>query len=497
MPLSQNINLITPELFLEEFDPVVIFWYDPAGEPVSLPLSKIIHLLFWGGTGSGKTVFLLQLFFQILYKTNPKSLQLLLIDPLRVSFKDFKELPHLLAPVASTTQEAIKVVERMMEANRERYTFLEGVGFENIYDYNKALVKDKIPYRKDGQKIFTSLSKIPQSYIDKKKTENHTLGEPIGQIVFFMDEMNALMLDPEFWGKKPEEASAPIVKDLIGVSEQARKAGIIMIIWTQKISAKTVPTAIRENMKTRICLKVDSMMASRTILWDSPANKSQWAKLAGLGDGLAFNLALSSEEAFRFQSSYVSEEDMITAVNGFTKTYGTNDFDYIQVNEDYAKSMDDLEIAPIDPELFMENMPDILIVSDSVFMKSEYQKLISHLIRNPVSWDIKEIGLSFPSMAAKNLKVVTHQLTSAKILGMNINEEDEKDKNNGDFGLNLKLPGLGIICKEHWEFIESPREWNTESPAFQADLMKLILLRLNKMYIPKAKGLSSDISEYL
>lgn len=38
------------------------------------------------------------------------------------------------------------------------------------------------------------------------------------------------MLDEEFGGKKPEEATSPSLKNLIGISEQARKAGIIIIL---------------------------------------------------------------------------------------------------------------------------------------------------------------------------------------------------------------------------------------------------------------------------
>jgi len=38
----------------------------------------------------------------MLFLTNPDSLKLILVDPLRVSFKDFKELPNLVFPVSNT-----------------------------------------------------------------------------------------------------------------------------------------------------------------------------------------------------------------------------------------------------------------------------------------------------------------------------------------------------------------------------------------------------------
>lgn len=64
----------------------------------------------------------------------------------------------------------------MMDINNERYRFLEGVGFENIYDYNKALSKNKVPYKgEDGIKKMVKLSSIPREYIKKTKTENYKL----------------------------------------------------------------------------------------------------------------------------------------------------------------------------------------------------------------------------------------------------------------------------------------------------------------------------------
>lgn len=230
------------------------------------------------------------------------------------------------------------------------------------------------------------------------------------------------------------------------------------------------------------------------------------SKLAGYGDGLCYNLNLSTTHAIRFQSAYVSEEDMLDLVNGLIKTYGTNDFDYIQVNEEYAKSIDDLEMSPIDPSIFTDKLPDIIIVSDSIFMKSDYQKLLSEIIRNPAQWDDKQVALNYPSILPKTLKLLRHQLYTSKILAVNVIVPDEEEgeekkkqgkKEEGDFGLNLKLPGLSTIMNELGYNIDEPRSWDTEDTRYQNYMMKLLLLRLNKNFVPGARDISTDITKYM
>lgn len=505
MPINKlNYLKIDINRFMKEFDPELIIGEAPNGSFIKLRLSKIIHLLFWWETGSWKSVFVLQLFLQMLFKTNPKTIKFLMVDPLRVSFKDFKTLPHLLAPIWSTVSEANKIVEQMKEINTERYSFLEGVGFENIYDYNKALLKNKIPYKKeDWSKIFVKLEDIPQKYINKTKTENYRLGEPIPQVVVVFDEFNALMLQEEFWGKNPEKADSKSLKILTWISEQARKAWIIIILGTQKIKASTVPTAIRWNMKTRICLKVDSTFASKTILWDSVENKNQWAKLAWLWDWLVYNLFLDPKKALRFQGAYTPEEDMMKVVNAMIKVYGTNDFDYIQVNEEYATDVEDLEMLPIDPEVFKEWLPDLIIVSDNVFMKEPYQKILSEIIRKPKVYDIKKLSLDYPSISSKDLKLITHKLTQAWILAVNSIwdwEEEGKKKKEEYFWLNLKLPWIKSVFTYLGQLIENPNDWDnfdTSKEDYQNLIMKLLLIRLNKMFIPSARTLNINISNFL
>lgn len=493
--------------FMNEFSPTIIIWEGVDWKPVELNLKKMVHLLFWGQSWSWKSVFVLQLLYQLLFFTNPESLKLILVDPLRVSFKDFKELPHLLAPVANTVQEAIEAINLMIKTSRERYEFLEAVWFENIYDYNEALLKDKIPYKVEGLQKIVSIKEISKEYIEKTKTETYILWKPIPQLVTFIDEFNALMLEEEFWWKTPADANTPVLKDLIAVSEQARKAWIIIILGTQKIDAKTVPTKIRWNLKTKICLKVSSTDASRAILWDAPENRRQWASLSWYWDWLVYNEDLNTTQAIRFQSAFVPHSDMLDIVNGFIIAYWKNTFEYIKVNEEYAKNAEDLEPTPIAYEDFKDWLPNMLIVKDNIFLQPKYQKLLSQLIREPFSWDDKAIKLRYPSI--KDFSVIKQQLMDTWILAVNY-PEDEEDENTQDekkkkdkekegyLGLNLRLKWLEEVLVKVG-FIKNDRgSWDAKyNEKYQSYMMKLCLLHLNKEYNVVAKKLSLDINEYI
>lgn len=491
------------ENYLKEFNPTLIIWEGVQWDLITLQLKKVVHLLFGGQSWSWKSVFILQLLFQMLFLTNPNTLKLILVDPLRVSFSNFKSLPHLLTPIANTAWEAIKALNVMIATSRERYDFLEKVGFEDIYSYNEALAKWQIPYKDDdGLKVIVPLEQIPESHFESVKTVNYELWKPIPQLVVFIDEFNALMLDEEFWGKNPADASTPVLKDLIGTAEQARKAWILIVLGTQKIDATTVPTKIRWNLKTRICLKVLSSASSATILWDSVTNKTQGATLAWYGDGLVFNEDLAVSEAIRFQSAYVSEHDMLDLINWFIITYWKNSFDYISVNESYAKSSEDLEPLPISYTMYKDGLPDLVIVKDSIFQSVPYQKLLSEIIRNPFTWDDKTVQLRYPSIKSADFKVIKQRLLDSWVLWLNsqIWEDGEPDTSKPWYlWLNLNLKGLDIVLSHPnvWFTRDQKDTWDPSNPYYQSYMMKLVLVALNKTYIEAAYTLSYDIREYI
>lgn len=78
-------------------------WLDLADE-------RFAHVIIGGTTGSGKTVLLRWLLYQLVRHNRPDDLRLLLLDPKRFELKQFEAVPHLLHPVTSNPLEVARVL---------------------------------------------------------------------------------------------------------------------------------------------------------------------------------------------------------------------------------------------------------------------------------------------------------------------------------------------------------------------------------------------------
>ncbi|MEK9153692.1 MAG: DNA translocase FtsK, partial [Patescibacteria group bacterium] len=80
---------------------------DVMGTPMFGNLGGMPHLLVAGATGSGKTICLNALIMSLIYRNSPKVMRLILIDPKRVEFHIYGDLPHLLTPVILNARKAV------------------------------------------------------------------------------------------------------------------------------------------------------------------------------------------------------------------------------------------------------------------------------------------------------------------------------------------------------------------------------------------------------
>ena len=78
------------------------------GAPVVADLAQMPHLLIAGETGSGKSVCINALILSLLYRSQPKNVRLLLIDPKRVELSVYNGIPHLADKVVSDAKEAAR-----------------------------------------------------------------------------------------------------------------------------------------------------------------------------------------------------------------------------------------------------------------------------------------------------------------------------------------------------------------------------------------------------
>lgn len=253
---------------------------DLMGNCVYGELNRMPHLLIAGATGSGKSVCVNSIITSILMRARPDEVKLLLVDPKKVEFTPYKEIPHLLGPVITDGDEAnraLKVIVTMMD---NRYELFSMAGVRNIAGYN--------------------------AYIEAHPEEGL---RPLPWIVVIIDELADLML------VAAKEVEASIQR----ITQLARAAGIHLIVATQRPSVDVITGVIKANIPSRIAFAVSSAVDSRTILDQMGAEK-----LLGYGDMLY--VPVGETVATRVQGVFVSDDE-VADICEFVSRQGKPKFD--------------------------------------------------------------------------------------------------------------------------------------------------------------------------
>ena len=261
---------------------------DLMGDGVFCELDKMPHLLIAGQTGSGKSVCMNTIVTSLLIRTTPEDVKLVLIDPKKVEFTPYHNIPHLLGPVISDANDAsnaLKVIVNMME---ERYDLFARCHVRNIKGYNDLEDKDKD----------VNIKKLPY-------------------IVVIIDELADLMA---IAGKEVEVS-------IQRITQLARASGIHLIVATQRPSTDVITGIIKSNIPSRISFAVASGIDSRTILDSIGAER-----LLGNGDMLYYPTGEPS--ALRLQGVYLSDGE-VNKITNFVKQQGLPMYDdaFIRLQE--------------------------------------------------------------------------------------------------------------------------------------------------------------------
>ncbi len=251
---------------------------DVSGNPCYADLARMPHLLVAGSTGTGKTIFLNSLIISLLYQNSPQILRLILIDPKRVEFSAYRELPHLLCPVILDSQRAVNTLKWLVTEMERRFDILSGNGSRDISSYNEKVLKSTV---------------TTQSTVPTQEGE-----EPLSYIVLIIDELADLM------AAKGREVEVGIVR----LAQMARAVGIHLVVATQRPSVEVITGLIKANITSRITFQVASQVDSRTVLDMAGAEK-----LLGLGD-LLF-ISAETAKPRRIQGAYVSEKEVRKVVD--------------------------------------------------------------------------------------------------------------------------------------------------------------------------------------
>ena len=264
-------NLIEHPNFQNAASPLTIsLGRDVAGNPMFADLARMPHLLVAGATGTGKTICLNSIIASLLYQCSPDILRLILIDPKRVEFPVYNELPHLLTPVILDAQKAINAFRWLITEMERRFDVLSRERARDISSYNEVVVKD-------GR-------------------------EPLPYIVLIVDELADLMM------ARGRDVEASVVR----LAQMSRAVGIHLILATQRPSVEVITGLIKANITSRITFQVASQVDSRTILDASGAEK-----LLGAGDMLFVSAEIAKPR--RIQAAYVSDKE-VKRVAKFIKT---------------------------------------------------------------------------------------------------------------------------------------------------------------------------------
>ena len=257
---------------------------DVSGSVVAGDLSNMPHLLVAGATGSGKTIGLNNIILSLIYRNSPHTLRLILVDPKRVEFPVYGDLPHLLTPVIFDTQRTINALKWLIKEMERRFEVLSGARVRDIASYHKAAAKqEEMPY-----------------------------------IVVIIDELADLM------AARGKDMEAMIVR----LAQMARAVGIHLVLATQRPSVEVLTGLIKANITSRIAFQVASQIDSRTILDGAGAEK-----LLGRGDMLFISSEFQKPK--RIQGAFISDKDVQKVVGWIANE-----------NEGFAKeNMDEDELS--------------------------------------------------------------------------------------------------------------------------------------------------------
>ena len=258
------------------------------GGDLIVDLAEMPHLLVAGGTGSGKSVAVNDMLIGLLMCRKPDRLRLLMVDPKRVEFTSYDNLPHLLNPVVVEPKKVMFTLRWARMEMERRYELLQRYSVRNIGEYNQR-VDHPVQHRDNP------IQKLPF-------------------IVLIIDELADLMND--------NAVRAEIETPIAALTAKARAAGIHLIIATQRPTTDIITGTIKSNIPGRVALRVAQANDSRTILDESGAEN-----LIGKGDML---LGRAGKPTVRSQAAWVTNE-AIDDICNFIRDQAAPAFDNVLV----------------------------------------------------------------------------------------------------------------------------------------------------------------------
>jgi DNA segregation ATPase FtsK/SpoIIIE, S-DNA-T family len=256
---------------------------DTTGNVAVADLARMPHLLVAGATGTGKSVSMNAMIMSLLYKSSPRDVRFIMIDPKMLELSTYENIPHLLVPVVTDPKKAAAALSNIIREMDERYQLLHDKGVRNIDSYNRLLRES---------------AEVKQALETDADTPGALRHRHLPRIIIIIDELADLMMTV---GREIEES-------ITRLAQKARAAGIHLILATQRPSVDVITGLIKANFPARISFQVTSRTDSRTILDAIGAERL-------LGEGDMLFLPPGTARVQRLHGAYVSDGDVHRVVD--------------------------------------------------------------------------------------------------------------------------------------------------------------------------------------
>lgn len=259
---------------------------DLSGTPVFCDLAKMPHLLIAGATGSGKSVCINTIITSYLLRAKPDEVKMILVDPKKVEFTPYHDIPHLLWPVITDAKMASMMLKKMVVMMEDRYNVFAKAAVRDITSYN-----DKVEDH------------------NRKLSKGEEPMQKLPYIVVIIDELADLM----------QTSRNEVESSITRITQLARASGIHLIVATQRPSTDVITGLIKSNIPSRISFAVSSAIDSRTILDSAGAEEL-------LGNGDMLYAPQGENVPKRLQGCWVTDEE-IEHITSFCKDQAKPEYD--------------------------------------------------------------------------------------------------------------------------------------------------------------------------
>lgn len=306
--LNQELEImkvLSSKEFKENKSKTIIGFKADSNVKTTIDIQETSHILIAGTTGIGKTTLLDNIIVDVLYKAKPNEIKFVMFDTNNNSLRTYNGIPHLLIPVITDVKKAIGALAWVVQEIENRYQVFFNQSVDDIMGYNEKTQENKLPV-----------------------------------ILVIIDEVSDII---NYNKDEIEEL-------LIRITKFGKKAGVFLIISTNRPSTNIISGTIKANIYTRISFFLPAKLDSRLILDVDGAEK-----LRAHGDMLFKTIGVITPQ--KYHCPYISLEGIKNIVNFFKRDEVYYNKDILEQIE--KKDSDRKELDEIDP--FLMDAIDLVV----------------------------------------------------------------------------------------------------------------------------------------